>query len=460
MRGSARAEETLDPVEQERRLLGLADTTLHRSERAPGEWTFLSKVAIALAITLVLAYLAMWVSAVQSNGGPEGYVRVTDFISTLTGGQIIRNGDAQALYDPQVQRAAQLEVLAPYRTLLPGQILPYNHLPFEALFVAPLMSLPLPLVFAGWTLLMGVVIGLSLGLLDGALSVSQRAGWVTSLAACSYMPLIRSLMLGQNSALVLLGLCGTYTALKRDKPQWAAASLLLVALKPQVLPAVLLLLVLQKEWRVILGFAGLLVGLVVAAMPLLGFGWPLQYTKLLLNVGGWTDKNAIDPGIMHNWRGFATDVLGIAPGLQTPLYLALSLLSLGLVVWAWTRSWKGTQPRAGTKSRDWSLLWALTGIVAILTSLHLNPHDLTLAIFPAWIIAMHAMSPSTGMGRRVAWLGILWTAYALFPIGLALQSATGNEGLLVVPSVLLMASAALLLALDVVRINRPGPVNA
>ncbi|MDQ6694739.1 MAG: DUF2029 domain-containing protein [Chloroflexota bacterium] len=460
MRGSSRAEELIDPVEQERKLLGLSDGTPVRSARPPGEWTFLSKLAVALAITLVLAYLVMWVAAVQSNGGPEGYVRVTDFISTLTGGQIIRNGDAQALYDPNVQRAAQLEVLSPYRTLLPGQILPYNHLPFEALFVAPFMALPLPLVFATWTLLMGVVIGLSLGALDGALSVSRRVGWVMSMAACSYMPLIRSLMLGQNSALVLLGLCGTYVALKRDKPNWASASLLLVALKPQVLPAVLLLLILQKEWRTILGFVGLLSALSVAAMSLLGVGWPVQYARLLLNVGGWSDKNAIDPGIMHNWRGFATDLLGAFPSLQTPLYIALSLLSLGVIAWAWSHSWRGTQPIAGTKSRDWSLLWALTAIVAILTSLHLNPHDLTLAIFPAWIIAMHAMSPSTSITRRLMWLSLLWTAYAFFPLGLALQGSTGNSGLLVIPSVLLMACTALLLALEIARINRPAAAHA
>ena len=52
-------------------------------------------------------------------------------------------------------------------------------------------------------------------------------------------------MLGQNSAFVLLGFSGLFFSFKREREGWAAASLLLVALKPQVLPAVVLLLILQ-----------------------------------------------------------------------------------------------------------------------------------------------------------------------------------------------------------------------
>ena len=50
------------------------------------------------------------------------------------------------------------------------------------------MDLPYPIVFALWTLLCGIAIGMSLGLLDGALPVARPVGWVLSLAACSYLP--------------------------------------------------------------------------------------------------------------------------------------------------------------------------------------------------------------------------------------------------------------------------------
>src|SRR5437762_8408463 len=230
-----------------------------------GGWTFLQKLAVAVAVALIFGYLLLWAQNVQDTGGPEGYIRGSvqrgpvDFISTLTGALVIREGNAGQLYNLDVQRDAQNSIFQGYRPPLPtAEILPYNHLPFEALLVVPFMNLPYPIVFALWTLLCGIAIGMSLGLMDGALPVARPVGWVLSMAACSYLPLIRGLTLGQNSALVLLGLCALYVSLKRGQDGWAGAALLLVALKPQILPAVLLLLVLQRHWKALGIFVGIL----------------------------------------------------------------------------------------------------------------------------------------------------------------------------------------------------------
>ena len=57
-------------------------------------------------------------------------------------------------------------------------------------------------------------------------------------------------------------------------------------------------------------------------MPLMGLGWPIDYAELLVGVAGWGSTGAIDPAIMHNWRGFLTNLLGgTAPGLVTPLFI-------------------------------------------------------------------------------------------------------------------------------------------
>src|SRR5215203_2531948 len=100
-------EPTVDPVELERKLLA--------REGEPGEpeeetgqivgWTLLRKLAIGIAIALIVGYLLLWAQNVQDTGGPDGYIRGTvergpvDFISALTGAVVIRNGDGQQLYN-------------------------------------------------------------------------------------------------------------------------------------------------------------------------------------------------------------------------------------------------------------------------------------------------------------------------------------------------------------------------
>ena len=422
------------------------------------------KVVIGAAIALTLAVLLGWARAFVGStqterGGIEGVVRRADFRSTLTGALVIKDGNGGHLYDLQTQTGAQERVLAPYFTV-GDMLLPYNHLPFEAMLVAPLLlaGLSFPVIFGLWSLLMALAVGLSLWLMHKALPMHQPAGLVFILAACTYGPLIRSFILGQNSPLVLLGLCGTYAALKLGHPMWAGAALCLAALKPQVLPIVLLLLVLQRQWRTLAAFAGGFAALCVFAMPVLGVDWPVQYGRLLLGVANWEDTGAIDPGIMHNWRGLASNLFaGWAPGLVTPAFLLLSVASAALLVWAWWRShaeYRVPDIDHSTLGTRYSvlgtdLLLALAGLLAVLTSLHLNPHDLTLLIFPAWIIAAYATSVVWDARRSALWLGILWTGYVM--------TSLGDPTALVIPSVLLMTLAAAMLAGAVVR--RPVPLT-
>ncbi len=402
-------------------------------------------LGLGLPAVFLLLSIVMWVMQAGAMGGPEVLVRRADFVSNLTGATLIREGNAPRLYDLQTQHDAQSRILSPYISLGPNELLPYNHLPFEALAVSPLIGLPYPLILLLWSLAMAVALGLSLWLMSRALPVAGQAGLMLVLAACSYQPVIRSFVLGQNSPLALLGLCATYATLKRGKEGWAGAALLLVALKPQVLPVILLALLLERHWKALAVFAASLAALSVAVMPLLGVAWPLDYARLLLGVASWGDKGAIDPSIMANWRGFATHLLAWMPGLVTPAFLLLSALSIALLVSVWVRNRSMVQEQA---ARTGDLFWALCGVLALLTSLHLNPHDLTLLIFPAWIIATWALSDAEASARP-RWFFLLWAGYAVAIIGDPLPFVLLN--------VLVMAAAALLISRQLaVRANVPA----
>ncbi|MFL5733745.1 MAG: glycosyltransferase family 87 protein [Chloroflexia bacterium] len=428
----------------------------HAGARRP---SLLKKLAPLIPLALLLIYFVKGAQEVKSIGGLEAMVRRADFVSTLTGALLIREGHGPSLYNLETQRDAQNEVLAGYNHVDLGNMLPYNHLPFEALFITPLVALPYPLVFGLWTLLMALAVWLSLRTMQRALPMPGAVLPIAVLVAISYQPLFRSFMLGQNSPLVLLGLCGTYAAIRRGQDGLAGAALLLVALKPQILPIVLLALLLQRHWRALATFLGLLAALCIAVMLVLSPAWPLDYARLLLGVSNWSDTGAIDPAIMHNWRGFATNLFASwAPSAVTPVFLALTLASAALLVYfALMIGGKTLGTRysvLGTQHND--LFWALTGILAVLTSLHLNPHDLTLLIFPAWILGAYVVSAWFGKGQSRNFTYIIWAAYALIPLAFYTGLGASYPGLVVVPDVLLMSLAALLLARQL-RTGEPHP---
>jgi hypothetical protein len=407
----------------------LASKNLIRLDERTGR--MLRLLAFVLPALVLAINIVMWATTVSAMGGPEVLARRADFVSNLTGATLISEGKGGQLYDLATQHDAQVQIFAPYISLGPNDLLPYNHLPFEAMLVSPLIGLPYPLILLIWSLAMLAALAFALWLMSKTLPVAGQAGLMLLLAVCSYQPLIRSFVLGQNSPLALLGLCGLFVALRNGREGWAGAALVLVALKPQILPVILLVVLLQRHWKALATFVALMTGLSVAVMPLLGVGWPVEYAKLLLGVASWKDTGAIDPGIMANWRGLATHLFGWLPGTVTPLFVLLSALSVLALVWVWLRS-------RNTPHWNGDLFWALGSVVALLTSLHLNPHDLTLLIFPAWIMSAWALSREVEQDAKVRWLALLWAGYAVALVGPPLPFVLLNVGV--------MCAAAFLLA--------------
>ncbi|MDQ3929202.1 MAG: DUF2029 domain-containing protein, partial [Chloroflexota bacterium] len=172
-----------------------------------------------LAAPLITAALVLWGMAARNSNNLDPTILHSDFLATLTGARLIHGGDGTLLYDLDAQYAAQTRLTARYFTA--SNTLVYNHPPLEALLVAPLADLPPWLPFALWDLVGALAVGLSLCLLNSIMPLFRNARpivvLVVLLAFCSYQPLIRSFMLGQNSALLLLGLCATYVAARHQR---------------------------------------------------------------------------------------------------------------------------------------------------------------------------------------------------------------------------------------------------
>jgi hypothetical protein len=362
------------------------------------------RFGIGLCLALLLGYIWLAATTVQKAGGTDAYVRKTDFLSMATAAAILAQRPG-ALYDETAQASVQGALLRA-GSLTPLQLLPYNHPPFEALLILPLWEAGagLDMMLGLWTLLGLAALAASLAVLRWAWPASGARGVLALLATLSFFPGVVSLLLGQNTTVVLLGWAAGSALLRRGRPGPAGAALALSVLKPQTLPVILFALLLMRAWRALITWAAT-VGLgALLVTPFLGLDWPVRYVSFLLRIAAWPPNAAIDPRTMQNWRGLFERLLG--PGLPgTVLTLAASLLSLALVAGWWTL--RRTDPggvRLGAPSGDW--WWAAVLLVAILVSPHVQPHDLTLALAPAWILAAHAIQRADR--RLAAWLWIGW----------------------------------------------------
>ncbi|MGN6813418.1 MAG: glycosyltransferase family 87 protein, partial [Thermomicrobiales bacterium] len=315
--------------------------------------TAISSTAILLLLNwaITLAHGGLTLAAI---GG--------DFSTTLAGARIIHDGHGDQLYDPATQLTIQAQVIAPYLTR--NVLLPYLHPPFEALVIAPLIGLPYALIYLLWTLASVLAVSLALWLLSRVLPLPSASRWFLLAAIATYPFLYSALWLGQNTAFVLLGVCGLFVGSLRRRAGWAGVSLALIALKPQLLPCFLLLLVLQRRWRtLVIGLATM--GLAsVAAMPWLGVIWPWQYARFLAEISHWPRVEINDAANMLNWRGLALNVTGALPQLALPLAIGLTVASIGWLCWCW---W-----RAGAADGQEATLWSIAVVAALLTAPHAN----------------------------------------------------------------------------------------
>lgn len=390
------------------------------------------KLGLGLMVATAILLFIGWFGTLAAN--PDKFVLTGDFGALLTGAQILREGRGAQLYDLATQQAVQTRLLAPYLTR--DETLPYNHPPSDAVIGALLLDLTYPASYAIWTVAAALAIILSLWLLARALPLARNLRPLMLTGVASYPFLYSGLWLGQSTPFTLLGLCGTFAALRAGRPYWAGVALSFLALRPQLVPPLLLLLALQRHWRTLLTGAALVGAGVIALFPLLGPTWPLSYVRLLLTSASWPQGVSFNAAGMPNLRGLALALLEThLPGLVPALVLLLSALAGAwlLACWRWTR-----QSGAGDE-----LLWAVAIVIMLLVTYHLNPHELTFLIFPAWII----LARLPGFAPVRPWVALLWGWY----LARWLALLPGYPATSTVPTVLLLVLGALLLGGQIAR---------
>ena len=173
--------------------------------------------------------------------------------------------------------------------------------------------------------------------------VPPLVGATFVLAGLASFPLLRTLQLGQYSAITFAAVTAALLALWRGQEIGAGLALLGATLKPHLIVLLPLGLLGERRWRAIgAGAAGLLV-LAALSTLVLGPQWPGAYLHLL-GLSGFTE------GVeqMQNWRGLFESTLGLTGPLLTVLMGLALAATTAFVVWVWWPVWTQKQQAADT----------------------------------------------------------------------------------------------------------------
>ena len=249
---------------------------------------------------------------VYRNLAQPGGVIATDFTVFWSGWTLILQGHASALYDEAAQRATQ-ELLM-YGMHFEGGLMAFLNPPHAALAGVPFGWLANHVgeqrAFIVWTLgnvALAAILVRSISNEWGATDRQQQ--WMLVCAVAGFYPLFCAVKNGQPSLLLALAILGVYRAEKAAKHWTGAAWLVVLSIKPQLVPIVAVYLASRRCWRLLACASATLA--IVAAITAVALD-PAIWFQYLRQVGSlehfWGSGT---PDYMLNVRGALSRMFGL-----------------------------------------------------------------------------------------------------------------------------------------------------
>ncbi len=300
---------------------------------------------------------------------------------------MVAAGQGRQLYNADVQRQYQARYSGRVGTL-------YIHPPFEALIYLVVALLPLRQAYLAWSLIGLTFFAIATRRL--AKEIPLPCEWELQFAlSLIFVPLLLCLQQGQDSLLLLALITFSFLALRSQRPFAAGCWLGLGLFKFQiVLPIMLVLLLSQNRSArsgLAKGFAITALGLAAVSAAICGVSVFTDYPRFLLQLKQ-QPFAGIAPRVMANFRG----LVFLFTGNEQSKWAVCSLVIVSaatlirtLMVW---RQQRNHQSRDAAASQKFNQAFATTVLFALLVSIHLNPHDLTLLLLPILISLHHLLA--------------------------------------------------------------------
>jgi hypothetical protein len=338
------------------------------------------RVVVIAGVVVFAVYVGNWLALIVHDAS-----KAADYTAFMTGWTIVLDGRGRDLYDVATQVEVQQRLLGGLS--FAAGLNPFNNPPHLVLPFVPLATMPLFPSFLAWSLIqLGLLAWLVWRLLTqvaNAWRPAERALMVVALLAMP--PLEITFLQGALSLLMTVAALEAFIALRSGRDRAAAIWLVVLSLKPQVAIAIGAAVLGGRRWQIVGWGLGLLAGTVILATIVMGAGIWLAYARFLGDYLGSFDVLSVRPAVMWNLRGTIAMLLGPErAAAEAGVINAFTVLVwvaglIGIAIWWARRQWDAGSPR-------FQLGFALTLIVGMLLSPHLNPHD-GLLLVPAGALA-------------------------------------------------------------------------
>ncbi len=373
-----------------------------------------------------------------------------DFCIFYTAGKIVGSGQGARLYDNVLQQSVQTE-FAPEGVARRGSILPYNHLPFEALLFAPLTAVSFVAAYSIWFAVnLGILFAIACLLRRDLEHLRVFPLWLWILAAPAFLPILIALLQGQDSIVLLFGYVMALRALWRGSEFSAGAWLALGLVKYHLLLPFLFVFLWRRRTRVLAGFLAVAALLGLISVAVVGWDGLLSYPGYVLREEHnsrylWNFSRNNTP----NLRSLLT---GMWPGLDneeqkedSPGFRAALVLTSLLLLAAAVRSWPG---RIEPASPVFQLAFALNLLMTLLLSYHSFLHDMSILFLMILLVGNVLAGPTRVTTRPRNILLVCCGLLFLSPLMLVLTSV---RRLWLINLVLILLFAAIYRTLSTVR---------
>ncbi len=338
---------------------------------APAKSLTRTEVRVALALTTALVLALVLANAFLFD--PRGF----DFSAMYTGGLILRRDGASELYDLAQQAKVEKSLFGR------PNLLPYDHPPFEALFIAPITKFNYRTAYALWGVANVLLLLLFQHLFRPFAPVPRRCLHYFMLCFL-FFPVWVALMQGQMAILLLVLFSLTFIHLERGHDYRAGFFISLGLFKfPIVLPFALICF-LRGKWKLMMGFAAGALLLGGASLIAVGPDGILAYVHVLFDAL----RNNADPAFVQitrdlpTLRGFLATIM--VPWAGHSWIEATAIISAAIMILVTASLWRRHDrlPRGG-ESR---MMFAAALVVSLVTSPYALTHDLSLMLIAILLV--------------------------------------------------------------------------
>lgn len=185
---------------------------------------------MAATISLGVIYLFLWVQMIGNPVERTG----TDFIAFYTAGRIAQENGTSQVYNISLQKKIQTQTVG--FKLADGQVLLYNHMPFLIPVLFPLIGPDYVWSFTRWALLsIGIYLTATICLAKLYPETwARREKFLFSAAILTFFPFFISILLGQDSAILILGMTFLCLGLLKNNNSLAGVGLVLMLVRPHL----------------------------------------------------------------------------------------------------------------------------------------------------------------------------------------------------------------------------------